>query len=158
MQSRPRANTARRMRAPTNMGSKRKRIVVLILAGLVSVVLTNWGLMAFAFSERDPQSHIADTLFWALPFLSVPVLAVHCVWRRLPTTVFWVLLFCQWASASWLNWESYLRRGGITSNPFLYALSGVVAFPVWCWIVIAALCQYEYHIRSKSSTNAIAAR
>ena len=143
------AFSLQRIGVAVEMTVKHKRIVLLTMAGLVSVVLTNWGLMAFGFSGSAYQNRVAVTLFWALPLVSLPVFALYCAWRKLPTSAFWGLVICQWATVSWLNWDSYLHGGSVTSNPILIALSGGVAFPVWCWVLIAALCQCEHHIRSK---------
>lgn len=128
---------------------KHKRIAVLTLAGLVSVLLTGFGLMAFAFSETGNQNQIAVTLFWVLPLIALPLFGIYSTWSKMPTTAFWGLLICQWATMSWLNWGNSLRVGMATPNLVLIALSGGVAFPVWCWFVIAALCQYEHHLRGK---------
>lgn len=133
------------------MSSKVQRLMLLTLAGLVSAVLTYWGLMAFAFSGTASENRIAVTLFWAVPLLSLPAVGVHIFWSKMPTAIFWALLICEWVSVSWLNWDSCLRRGCTTSNPLLITLSGAIAFPVWCWIAIACLCQYEHHIRTKRS-------
>jgi len=149
------ASSLQRIGAAADMAVKHKRVLLLTLAGLISVLLTNWGLMAFGFSSSGYQDHTPVVLFWALPMASLPVFAVYCAWRKMPTWAFWGLLICQWVTVSWLNWDSYLHEGGTTSNPILIALSGGVAFPVWCWILIAVLCQYEHYIRAKESvTNA----
>ena len=131
------------------MSLKYKRIAVLTSAGIVSVLLTGFGVMAFGFSETGYQNHLAVTLFWALPLMSLPLFSMYSLWSKMPVATFWGLLFCQWATMSWLNWDNYLHQREATSNPVLIALSGGATFPVWCWIVVAALCQYEHHLRNK---------
>ena len=130
------------------MDVKHKRVLLWTVAALISLLLTNCGLMAFGFGGSGYGNGVAGILFWALPLLSLPVLGIYVFWSKMPTAVFWILLFCQWASASWLNWESYLHQGSITSNPFLYALIGAAVFAVWCWVLIAGLCQYEHNLRA----------
>jgi hypothetical protein len=131
------------------MRSKSIRRALLTLAGIVAVVLTWFGLMGSAFSQTGGQNPVAVTLIWLLPFLSLPALVTYWLWKRVPPAVLWGLVLCQWVSFSWINWDSSLRGQSTTSNPVLLALSGGVAFPVWCWIIIAGLCQFEHHLRSK---------
>jgi hypothetical protein len=132
------------------MKLKSIRWVPLSLAGIVAVVLTFFGLMASAFSETGWQNPIAVTLIWLLPLLSIPALVTYWLWERAPVAVFWVLALCQWGSISWINWDSALHGRSTTSNPLLLALSGGVAFPVWCWIIIACLCQYAHRLRRRA--------
>ncbi|MGF7180202.1 hypothetical protein [Tunturiibacter psychrotolerans] len=134
------------------MNSNSIRWPLLILASVFAVPLTWFGLMAAAFSEAGWQNPIAVTLFWLLPSLSLPVLATYGLWKRVPPATMWGFAFCQWIVISWLNWDSYLQGRSTTSNPLLILLSGGVAFPVWCWIAIAAVCQLENHFRRKLGT------
>jgi len=131
------------------VNSNRVRWALLILAGIVAVVLTWFGLMDFAFSTPGQENPIAVALIWILPLFSFPLLITYWIWKRVPPAVFWVLAACQWATLSWFNWESCLRKGCTTSNPLLIVLSAGIIFPVWLWIVIAGLCQYEHHLRSR---------
>jgi hypothetical protein len=132
------------------MKSNSIRWLPLALAGIISVVLTWFGLMYFAFSGAGWRNPIEVVLIGLLPLLSLPALITYSLWKKVPPAVLWGLSFCQWASFSWANWDTVLQGRSTTSNPILVALSGGVAFPVWCWVIIAALCQYEYHLRSRT--------
>lgn len=134
------------------MNSNRIRWVLLILAGLVAVVLTWFGLMDSAFTTPGQDNPVAVVLIWILPLFSLPLLGVYSIWKRVPPAVFWGFVACQWATLAWLNLDSCLRKGCTTSNPLLIVLSAGIIFPVWCWIIIAILCQYEHHLRFKSKT------
>jgi hypothetical protein len=131
------------------MKSNSIRWVPLALAGIVGVVLTWFGLMGSAFSQPGQQNPVAVTLIWLLPLLSLPALVTYSLWKRMPPAALWGLVLCQWMSFSWINWDSSLRGQSTTSNPILLALSGGVAFPAWCWIIIAGLCQFEYRLRHR---------
>lgn len=131
------------------MKSNSIRWAPLALAGIVAVVLTWFGLMGSAFSQPGQQNPVAVTLIWLLPLLSLPTLVTYSLWKRVSPAVLWVLVLCQWISFSWINWDSSLHGQSTTSNPILLALSGGVAFPVWCWIIIAGLCQFEYRLRRR---------
>jgi hypothetical protein len=136
------------------MNSNPIRWALLTLAGIVAAILTWFGLMAFAFTDPGQDNPIAVALIWILPLFSLPVLVIYCVWKRMRPSVFWGFLACQWATLSWLNLDSCHRKGCTTSNPLLIALSPAVIFPVWCWIIIAGLCQFEYRIRRKNNLSA----
>ena len=125
------------------------RWTLLVLAGIVGVVLTWFGLMGSVFSQPGQQNPVAVTLIWLLPLLCIPALVTYSLWKRVPPAMLWALALCQWTSFSWINWDSALHGQSTTSNPIFLALSGGVAFPVWCWIIIAGLCQYEHYFRSK---------
>ena len=131
------------------------RRVLFTLAAIVAVILTWFGLMGWAFSETGWQNPIAVMLIWLLPLLSLPTLITYALWKRVPPVVLWGLALCQWAAFSWINWDSVLQGRSTTSNPVLISLSGGVAFPVWCWIVIAGLCQYEHHLRSRDEAHPV---
>jgi hypothetical protein len=127
----------------------RVRWALLIIAGIVAVILTWFGLMDFAFSTPGQDNPIAVALIWILPLFSLPLLATYWIWKRVPPTVFWAFAASQWATLSWFNWESCLRKGCTTSNPVLIVLGAGIIFPVWLWIVIAGLCQLEYRLRRR---------
>jgi hypothetical protein len=131
------------------MKSNRNRWTLLILAGIVAVILTWFGLMDFAFSTPGQDNPIAVVLIWILPLFSLPLLVTYGIWKRVRPAVFWAFAVSQWATLSWFNWESCLRKGCTTSNPVLIVLSAGIIFPVWLWIVIAGLCQFEYGLRKK---------
>jgi hypothetical protein len=135
------------------MNSNSIRWPLLILAGIFAAILSWFGLMGAAWSQVGSQNPIAVTLVWLLPLLSLPALTIYGLSKRAPPAMMWGFVFCQWASFSWLNWDSYLRGQSTSSNPLLILLSGGVAFPVWCWIAIAALCQYENHFRARLETH-----
>jgi hypothetical protein len=132
--------------------SNRIRWTPLILAGVVAVILTWFGLMDFAFSTPGQNNPIAVALIWILPLFSLPLLITYAIWKRVRPAVFWAFAASQWATLSWFNWESCLRKGCTTSNPLLIVLSAGIIFPVWLWILIAGLCQYEYHLRRRDLT------
>ncbi len=125
------------------------RWVLLVLAGIVAVILTWFGLMDFAFSTPGQDNPIAVALIWILPLLSLPALVTYWVWKRVPPAVLWGFVLCQWAALAWLNLDSCHRKGCTTSNPLLIMLSAGVIFPVFCWIAIACLCQFEYRLRPR---------
>jgi hypothetical protein len=131
------------------MKSNSIRWVLLTLAGIVAAILTWFGLMDFAFSAPGQNNPIAVALIWILPLFSLPLVVIYWVWKRVRPAVFWGFVACQWATLSWFNWESCLRKGCTTSNPVLIVLSAGIIFPVWLWIVIAGLCQYEYRLRRR---------
>lgn len=131
------------------VNSNRARLTLLILAGIVAVILTWFGLMDFAFSTPGQNSPIAVALVWILPLFSLPLLVTYWIWKRVRPAAFWAFAACQWVTLSWFNWESCLRKGCTTSNPLLIVLSAGIIFPVWLWVVIAGLCQYEYLLRRR---------
>jgi hypothetical protein len=101
------------------------------------------------FIQPGQQNPVALKLIALSMLLSLPALVTYSLWKRVPPAVLWVLVLCQWISFSWYNWDLPLRGQPTTSNPVLLALSGGDHFPVWCWIIIACLCQYEHHLRSR---------
>jgi hypothetical protein len=129
------------------------RLLLIILAGAVAVILTWFGFMDFAFSTLDQDNPIAVALIWILPLFSLPLLVTYWIWKGMRPVVFWAFVAGQWATLSWFNWESCLRKGCTTSNPVLIVLSAGIIFPVWLWIVIAGLRQYEHHLRSRDESH-----
>ena len=103
------------------------RRVLLTLAAIVAVVLTWFGLMDYAFSTPGQDNPIAVALLWILPLFSLPAVVIYWVWKRVPPALLWGFVLCQWASVSWINWDSFLHGRSTTSNPVLLALSGGVA-------------------------------
>jgi hypothetical protein len=138
-----------RLNFVTEMEARNNRLLFLVFAGILSLILTWLGLMGMAFSEPGYQNPIAVTLTWLIPLLSLPLLGAYSFWKAVHPAIIWGLVMCQWVSFSWLNWDSYLHGDSTTSNPILISLSGGIAFPVWCWVGIAILCQCEYSLRSR---------
>jgi hypothetical protein len=135
------------------MNSRPVRWILLTLAGIAAAILTWFGLMDFAFTDPGQDDPVAVALLWILPLFSAPLLVIYVVWKRVKPAVFWGFVACQWAAVSWLNLDLCLRKGGCTtSNPLLVVLGGAIVFPVWCWILIASLCQCEYRLRRKSDS------
>lgn len=131
------------------MKSNSIRWALLTLAGIVAAILTWFGLMDFAYSAPGQNNPIAVALIWILPLFSLPLLVIYWIWKRARPAVFWGFVVCQWATLAWFNLDSCLRKGCTTSNPLLIALSAGIIFPVWCWIIIAGLCQFEYRLRNR---------
>lgn len=134
------------------MNSRAIRWILLILAGIVAVILTWFGLMSFAFTTSGQDSPIIVALIWILPLFSLPLLIAYSIWKRVSPAVFWGFVACQWATLAWLNLDDCFREGCTTSNPLLIVLSAGIIFPVWCWIIIAGLCQCEHHLRLKTKS------
>jgi len=73
------------------MKSNSIRWLPLALAGIISVVLTWFGLMGSAFSQTGWQNPIAVTLIWLLPLLSLPALVTYSLWKKVPPAALWGL-------------------------------------------------------------------
>jgi hypothetical protein len=131
------------------MNSNPVRWALLVLAGMIAIVLTWFGLMDFAFTTPGQDNSIAVALVWILPLFSLPLLVGYAIWKRVPPAVFWGFVACQWATLAWFNLDSCFRKGCTISNPVLIVLSAGLIFPVWCWLAIAILCQIESRLRRR---------
>ena len=80
------------------MKSNSIRWLPLALAGIISVVLTWFGLMGSAFSQTGWQNPIAVTLIWLLPLLSLPALVTYSLWKKVPPAALWGLVLMSMGS------------------------------------------------------------
>src|SRR5579875_3703394 len=135
------------------MLSRWDRFILLIPAALICIVLYWFGLMSFAWSDPIQRNPIAVFLIWFLPLLSLPALISYWAWQRVSPLLFWGFAACEWAACSWLSWDSYFLGRSTTANPILLTLSGGMALPVWCWIILAGLCQLEHYLRRRAQAN-----
>jgi hypothetical protein len=119
-------------------------LALLLLAGLFSLLLSVFGVMAYAWT--DPVT-ILTTLLWLIPIFAFPIFLLRLFWKGMPKFIFWIAFGCQFVDGAWFNLLQCAAGKCTTTNPFLIVLSSFVIPPVFGWLLVASSMQFYESLR-----------
>jgi hypothetical protein len=113
-------------------------ILSLVAAALLSLFLSFWGLMFFAWNGFPPKDHAAAAYALGVPyFLAFPIaLTATLIWKP-ATRLLWILVPLPWLGVLGFSYQNF------KTAPLDFVISvASCAYPVVPLVILASLVQY----------------
>jgi hypothetical protein len=126
-------------------------LAALVVTGVVSAMLSGYGLLMFGFGHEPRAQGLLPLLFCMAPTLSFPVFLISLASLRVATAASWILAVVNFATLFGINWEEC--RGGHCTDASLIktALGAFIGGPMVITSILIAVALQGVLIGRRSS-------